>query len=417
MASDLLLRNALSTMLGLTYGGKRDLYGVFGYKQKLIYADFVEKYSRQDLAKRIVDSEPKATWITGISIDGGNEFNEVWESLVEKYNIWQKLERVDKLAGIGQFAVLLLGFSKGTLEKQVSNKNELIYLQPYGEGSIKVNKLEEDSSNPRFGRPVLYTIDQPNPRGISGDLTAKLLNIKKIKVHHSRILHVAENCLEDEIRGTPRMQVVFNRLDDLEKVVGGSAETFWLAANKGLHIDIDKEMTLDKEDEKNLSDEIEEYQHQLRRIIRTRGVDINDLGGKTIDPKGVFDVIIGVISGASGIPRRILLGAEIGQLSSEQDRANWADRINERIVDFAQPVILKPFISQLVGAGVLPEPESLTITWGNPFSMSPLESAQRLAQLARAVTNFQKSFKDDPVLTKEEIRKIFSDAGIIKSGE
>src|SRR5690606_38139347 len=101
---------------------------------------------------------------------------------------------------------------------------------------------------------------------------------------------------------------------DLEKIIGGSAETFWLVANRGIHANVDKEMDLDENDAAALSEEIDEYLHDLRRVIRTRGVDINSLGSSTVDPEGVFAPLMSIIAGTTGIPKRILMGAEIGQL-------------------------------------------------------------------------------------------------------
>ena len=51
-------------------------------------------------------------------------------------------------------------------------------------------------------------------------------------VHASRVLHVAEDCLDDDVYGIPRLKPVFDRLDDLLKVVGGSAEFFLRGASR-----------------------------------------------------------------------------------------------------------------------------------------------------------------------------------------
>src|SRR5690606_33041328 len=126
-------------------------------------------------------------------------------------------------------------------------------------------------------------------------------------VHASRVVHIAENCLENNVFGSPRIERVYNLLDDLLKVVGGSAETYWLTGNRGIHIDIDKDMEMDPTDEKNLTDEVEEYQHQQRRFIRTRGGKVTNLGTDVADPTGVFNVLIAMLSGATGIPKRILI--------------------------------------------------------------------------------------------------------------
>ena len=59
------------------------------------------------------------------------------------------------------------------------------------------------------------------------------------KVHWSRIIHVTDGLLDDEFYGFPRLQRVWNKLDDLLKVVGGGSEAFWLLATPTRQYDID----------------------------------------------------------------------------------------------------------------------------------------------------------------------------------
>jgi hypothetical protein len=40
----------------------RDYYDTLGYLNNITYADFLAKYKRQDLAFRIVNAFPEATW-------------------------------------------------------------------------------------------------------------------------------------------------------------------------------------------------------------------------------------------------------------------------------------------------------------------------------------------------------------------
>ena len=411
----LLNRFALAAKAGQQFGGKRDLYQIFGYKSKLEYQDFLARYVRQDIAKRIVKAPPAATWIGKPQIiSAGAAFDTAWKKLVTKHSLWAKLEKADRLAGIGQFGILLIGYSdSGALDQPVRSgggETEVLYLQTYTEGSVNILKFISDPNNPRFALPEIYEIDaaDPDTASIKTGTTTVRTKSKTFKVHHTRVLHIAEDTLEDGVLGTPRLSCVYNLLDDLLKIAGGSAETYWLAGNRGVQADIDKDMELTTEDEKALSDEIEEYQHELRRFIRTRGVTIKPLGSDVADPSGVFGVTISLISAATGMPRRILLGAEAGQLASEQDRANWADRISERQIDFAEPDILRPFIALNVNAGALPEPnEGYEVEWPNAFRMSPLEEAQMMAQQARAAINLSKQGQaGDPITTLEEARAI-----------
>lgn len=406
----MLKRFALGIIAGLQMSGTRDLYSVFGYNGNPEFKDFLAKYVRQDIAKRIVTAYPASTWKGTPEITGNTQsFDNAWKDFVNAFQPFNHLERADKLAGIGSYGILLIGFDDGaSLDKPVRRASSILYMQPYMEGSVGIKKLVSDTRSPRFGKPEAYVIKtfDPNKFGASspGATVAMAGATREIEVHWTRILHLAEDTTEDTIFGIPRLLPVYNLLDDLLKVCGGSAETFWLVGNRGLHIDVDKEMELNASDAEDLAEELEEYQNQLRRTIRTRGVKIHNLGSETPDPKNTFNVILSLLSGATGIPQRILLGAEAGQLASEQDRANWAERVEERQQDYADPHVLRQFIELMVNAGLIAKPKKLEIKWPSAFQLSPLEKAQMYAQHARSVINLSRQFAQQPITTIPEAR-------------
>ena len=405
--SALLSRFGLAKTLGQAFGGKRDLYSVFGYPTKITYDDYLARYMRQDVAKRIVDAPAKATWVRGVKVQGSKEFEAAWKK-IQGSRLVTAFERVDRLAGLGHFAVLLLGFDDGrNLAAPVGAAQNLLYMQPYGQNAVEIKSFESDTQSPRFGLPTVYLITMIDPKELNlGTSSHSGASGQAKEVHWTRILHVAESPLDCGLIGIPRLQPVFNRLMDLEKVVGGSGEMFWLAGNRGLHLDVDKEMELSPEDAAALSAEAEEYQHELRRLIRTKGVKVSNLGSDVASPKDNFAVLMALLSASTGIPQRILMGAEAGQLASAQDRANWAERIDERRVDFAEAQILRPLINTLILAGLLPLESDFVFVWPAAFILSPLEQAEMMAQQARSVINFARRAKDgNPIITDTEARE------------
>ncbi len=414
LATALIQRMNLATRGGLQFDGQRDLYKTFGYKLRPTFEDYFARYCRQDIASRIVDAPAQAVWRNPPVIEAPDEFITKWDGLQKKNKIYYNLERADRLAGLGLYSTLLIGFDDSApLEQPASGAKDVLYLQPYSQLSSSIIKFNDNPKDSRYNLPEMYKLAVVEPASqlsLTQIAASAVLRHKEISVHHSRILHIADNILENDILGIPRLQQVYNLLDDILKVVGGSAETYWLNANRGMQLDVDKDMDLSVADAKALSDEIDEWQHQLRRVMRTRGIKMNPLGSDVADPTGPFNIIVSLISGATGIPQRILLGAEAGQLASEQDRANWAERVFERRGTFAEPVVLEPFIDLLFNAGVLPnESKDVEFNWPSAFHMSPLEQAQTSAQQARSVANLTKQgTKSNPVVitTVEESRVI-----------
>lgn len=393
-ASALILRAELAARAGLQFGGLRDLYAVFGYKKKLTPEDFLAKYQRQDIASRIVDAPPAAVWSNPPALMMNNTTVDGWNELNRQAKLWSAMYRADRLSRLNPFSLLLFGFDdSGKLETPVNKKRKatkLLYVRAIGSRLVKNVTYVKDARSPRFGLPETYTIQFDDPdKKVFSEGQVNIKGIKDLVVHHSRVVHVVENALEDSVIGTPIMEKVHNLLDDLLKVAGGTAETYWLTGNRGMQADVDKDMQIDPSDAEDLEDEIDEYMHQLRRFIRTRGVDLKVLDSKPPSPQQTFDMIIALISGTTGIPKRILLGSEAGQLASEQDRANWAERIGERRSLFVEPIMLEPTVDLLQSVRLLPE-GLVEFEWPSAFIMSPLEGSQVMAQTARAIGNISR---------------------------
>lgn len=386
--------SAISERLGFTRraGGdsaRRNLDEILRRKQNLAYGDFVERYNRKDIAGRIVDAWPDATWrkapiITEDEEADATAFEKAWTDLDKRLRCVHYFTRVDKLAGLGRYAVLLIGVKGGTslstplTTGQFRDPTSLIYLSVFSEENAKVKTWVDDPKDERFGKPKMYELDfSTNTDGFSG--------VGKREVHWTRIIHVAEDLLEDEVHGRPRLERPFNLLEDLEKVVGGAAEMFYLGADRGIHADVRENFDLDPEDAKKMDDELREYSEGLRRIIRTQGMDVNTIGGTTVDPSNAADKILDLIAGTTGIPKRILLGSEQGELASSQDETNFNGRVKERQEDHAEPVILRAFIDRLIWLGMLKvSAEGYSVEWPSLFEISDKEKVGIVKELATA---------------------------------
>lgn len=420
--SSLLARQQLAERAGLQFGGKRKLYEIFGYTKDVRPEDLLAKYQRQDIASRIVNAFPNATWSQPPKVLFSNTRNDKkWKDLTRKVRVWNVMHQADRLARMGRFSLILIGADDGAkLDKPLNEAKEILYLKPISERQVQITEFEDDSTQPNFGRPREYKITFDNPsmkQHVAG--TTQVSKVDDMVVHHSRVIHIVENPLEDDVFGIPILEQVYNVLDDLLKVAGGTAETYWLTGNRGIQADVDKEMELDPDDAAELSNELEEYMHSLRRIVRTRGVKLNTLGSDPPNPKEVFDMLIAIISGTTNIPRRILMGSEAGQLASEQDRANWAESVQDRRALVVEPYILDPFINRMMEIGIL-NPAEYEYKWPEAFRVSPLERAQTMAAQARAVGNLSRQTGNKApmqITSREEAREIIGLEGDLPESE
>lgn len=375
--SALLTRAQLAMKLGAQYDGSRDLYQALGYKTTLLYTDYAAQYERQDIAKAIINRPAQATWngdvrVWQADVEDETDFEKAWEKLWTRLQLKTRFIRLDKLSRIGRYGILLLGLDDVRDPQDWKNpvrsgKRELLYTKPLSEGCAIISKFDSDTTSARFGQPVLY------------DITVKMddSSSQTLLVHYSRIIHVAGELLESEIYGIPALQPVFNRLMDLEKLVGASAEMFWRGARPGFKGVVDKDFTLTAAAKEDLQAQLDEYEHNLRRFLINEGVDLEALTSQVADPRWHVDVQIQMISAETGIPKRILVGSERGELASTEDRGTWLELIQSRRKDYVEPQILIPFIDRCITYGILPtSSEEYKIFWPDLYSPSEKERAE-----------------------------------------
>jgi hypothetical protein len=401
MASIMLDRMQFARQAGISFGGLRDMYQVLGYAKTLTFRMMYDRYARGGIAKRIVEAYPKATWRGGVTLFEDEDpkvstsFEQAWEALQNRLNIWSVLQRVDILAGLSTYSVLLIG-APGDLSTplpKAQGPDQLLYLTPFSGGGgpggsathnsgsmsrivaldadCTIYDFETDITNPRFGMPNSYQLKRV-------DLATPAL---QRPVHYTRIIHVAEGILGDEVYGTPTLENVWNLLDDLDKVTGGGAEAFWLRANQGIHMDIAKDMTIPKsapgapDPLAKMRADSEDYQHGITRWLRTKGVTVTPLGSDVADFKNPTDAILTQIAGSKGIPKRLLLGSEMGQLASGQDADNWDTQVMDRRTSYAGPMIVRRLVDRLIEFGYLPKPAQYEVEWPVIQNLTEIEKA------------------------------------------
>lgn len=406
LASDLMGRANLASRMGKSFGTDRDIYEALGYTKNPVFDDYYARYERQDVASRIIDAPVEATW-KGVPLIIENEdpedteFEKKWRELANERHIFHYLSRADKVAGIGEYGILLLGFddaNNANSREPVEKATKLLYLRPYAQNNAGVREWEEDLSNERYGLPKIYKLKTS---------TAQKDGTRSIDAHWTRVIHFAEGLLENDVYGKPELKPVLNRLQDLDLISGGSAEMFWRGAFPGIAFKLGEDATMESQDKKALEDEIENYVHDLKRYMRIQGLDIHELKVQIADPKSHFDLLISLISAAKGIPKRILTGSERGELASSQDEKNWLSRIEERRNNYIEPMVLRPLIQRLIDVTVLPKPELFEIEWPDLFAIGEKDKADIAKTKAETLAAYSNAMGADTIIPPSMFLKKF----------
>lgn len=405
--SVLLSRARLMARLGQHYDGDRDLYEALGYPLTLTYDHYAAKYERQDIAKAIINRPINATWRGKFNLlesddDEDTPLEKAWNELYKRLKLKSKFVRLDKLSCLGKYGILLLGLDdvKSTLDfsKPVnSGKRKLLYIKPYAEEDANILEWEKNTNSKRYGLPSIYQVSISNP----GSDTST-----SIRMHHSRVIHVAGELLKSETEGVPVLKAVFNRLMDIEKLTGGSAEMFWRGARPGYQGKTDPEYQMTPTMEDDLQNQIDEYEHNLRRILINEGIDLKALAMQVADPRPHIDVQIEMISAVTGIPKRILTGSERGELASTEDKGNWLDLIQSRREEHAEPNIIEPFVDRCIEYGVLPPArEEYSVTWPDLYAQSEKDKAETGKTRSTSIKEYTMSPMAEAIMPPEAFLK------------
>lgn len=389
---------------------RRDLDDECGYPKTLILAqDYQQMFDDEGVARRVVQVVSKECWQVQPTVyetedaTRNTEFEKKWDALGADLDeepsfyqdensslVWEYIRRVDEISGIGQYGVILLGLNDGKrpdLPAVYSPDMKLVQLRCFPEALSAITQFDQNRNSRRFGRPVMYQITFNDPR--EGYQATTGLATATTDVHWSRVVHIADNRLSSEVFGVPRMRSVWRRLLDLRKLYGGSAEMYWRGAFPGISLETHPSLGGDVEiDKERTRDMMEDYMNGLQRYLALMGMSAKSLAPQVVDPSKQIAVQIEAICIELGIPKRVFMGSERGELASSQDDAAWNDRLRERQHGYLTPRVIVPFVNRLINLGVLPKPKSIKVSWPDVTSQTNQDRANAALTLTQAMAQY-----------------------------
>ncbi|MFB9324285.1 hypothetical protein ACFF2X_43590, partial [Cryptosporangium minutisporangium] len=197
--ADMQMRFALAKALGENIGGEQDYYEVFNWDKDPGVEDYYALALRNPYAYAVTFLPVNTTWRDAPKIvddtegtDGQTQFERAVEELEREQRIWHYAKRADKLAGIGNYGILVLEFddteSPADFQNSVSGASELQGLRPFSRASIMGYRKGGPGSD-RWGEPIAYQLDLSD----ENDQTTEAVETEgpdTMWVHHSRVIHI-----------------------------------------------------------------------------------------------------------------------------------------------------------------------------------------------------------------------------------
>lgn len=374
----------------VTHAGTRDMNAVFGYPEVVTYSETFAMFRRHGIATRLTRGVSRSCWrdVPKIKVDD-KEILEEEMNVFAKKRMFRKLEQADTLNRIGRFSVLFVGVQDGQdldqpLGKALRGKNGIdeVYFHAYSEAGTEVVAYDTEVTSPRFGLPLKYQLqirDIGNGK-ITTDTTVRI-------VHYSRVVHLAEDSLDNDVEGFSALEPVYNYLIDLMKSGGGSAEAYWRNARRVLaFMAKDGIGNATPEQLEQLRTDIEAFTNGWSDAIRLGNVEVEQLQADLADPKEVILGSLKLISGSTGIPLRILTGEGGGQTTGSEDKAAYNSLVHDR-----QEMMCSDWLLQTLdifsNAGIIePLPINAVVDWPVSESLNEKDKSEARKNNANALS-------------------------------
>lgn len=381
-------------LMGGSIDAKRpDSWQVFGWPQEVTFTHMLTAYSRGGAGHGAVHRLLDGCWQSIPRIKSqASDKQTPWEvktaKLLTSIKAWAKFRDFDRRNMIGRYAALIYRVGDGkALREPLERAQRLVDLVPVYEDQIKVVGWWSDETQENYGQPAMF---QYRTRPVQ-EVDTQGRPDTWIDVHPSRVQILAEGSVGDMFDGVPLLKAGFNALVDIEKVSGGSAESFLKNSARTLTIQYEKDATpaaLGPNGEtvsvkQAHEDQARALNRNMDATIVTQGATAGVLQTSVSDPTGAFQLAANLFSASVQIPYVVLFGQQTGRLASDQDKADMQARCKSRQANELTPM-LEEFVRRMQAAGII-EAGEWEIEWPDLAAPSDKEKLEIVKGMTAAM--------------------------------
>ena len=366
----------------------------YGYAVNPTFADMLQAYERHPAAHGAVHRLLDKCWqeLPRIKSPASDEVTP-WETrtaaVLRSVSAWAKLRDLDRRNMVGRYAAVIYRVADGkSLREPLERASLLVDLVPLYEDQLQVTQWDSDATSATYGQPLMC---QYKSRRVTTGDDNQGQPIEWADVHPSRVQILAEGSVGDMFDGVPMLRAGFNSLVDLEKISGGSGESFLKNSARTLVFQYDRDTAVETLGENGEKVSVRQaHEQQASRLNRNQDSSIVMQGGtaqtlqtSTHDPKPSFEVAANLFAASVRIPFTVLFGQQTGRLASDEDKADFAARAKSRQVNDLTPM-LEQFIRRMQAAGII-EPGEFEIEWPDVAAPSEREKVELLKAYTAAM--------------------------------
>ncbi len=407
-------REALGFSTGSIDAKRPDSWGVYGWPEVVTFAQMYRAYERGGAGHGAVHRLLDKCWqkLPRIKTPGSDDkspWEEKTSATFKAAKVFAKLRDLDRKNMVGRYAALIYRIADNLpLSQPLVKGSRLVDLVPVFEDQIKVTDWHQDKTQENYGTPKMYQYRTKRMESLENTDGAP---VGWEDVHPSRVQIMAEGSAGDMFDGVPLLRAGFNALVDLEKVTGGSGESYLKNSARTLTFEYDANATPTAIGPNGEQLSVKKaHEEQVKKVNRNQDAAIVTQGAKAgvlqttvSDPTGAFQIAANLFAASVQIPFTILFGQQTGRLASDQDKQDMDDRCKSRQDNELTPVITE-LVTRLQAAGLIDAGE-FEVEWQDISAPSDEKKIQNLKDMVSAMKEAFAAGVPD-LFTVDELRKV-----------
>ncbi|CAI2427028.1 Uncharacterised protein [Serratia liquefaciens] len=380
--NDARIERARMGMLGPSMGldNKRgSAWCEYGFPDQITYENLYSLYRRGGIAHGAVEKLVGKCWQTNPEIIEGDKSDEkreetAWEKKLKQVftnRLWRAFSDADRRRLVGRYSGILLHIRDDKAWNLEATKGRgLEKVTVAWAGSLNVSEWDGGLNSKTYGKPKMWQYTERLSNG----------STRSVDIHPDRIFILGD--YTDDAIGF--LEPAYNAFVSLEKVEGGSGESFLKNAARQLALSFDKEIDFGSlasmygvsVDE--LQDKFNEAAREMNRgndvLMSLQGANVTSLVSPVSDPSPTYNVNLQTASAGVDIPTRILVGNQQAERSSTEDQKYMNGRCQSRRGDLSFEI--EDFCDKLIDLRIIDSVGQKTVIWDD---LNQQTRAERLA--------------------------------------
>lgn len=378
----------------------------YGFPEQITYDNLYSLYRRGGIAHGAVEKLVGKCWQTNPEIIEGDDADESedeteWERKSKQVftnRFWRSFAEADRRRLVGKYAGILLHVRDNQdWNLPVTRGRGLEKITVAWAGSLTVGEWDTGLNSKTYGLPKMWQYTERLPNGAS----------RRVNIHPDRVFILGD--YTDDAIGF--LEPSYNAFVSLEKVEGGSGESFLKNAARQLNVNFDKEIDFNNLASlygvtvTELQDKFNEVAGEINRgndvLMTTQGASVTPLVTSVADPSGTYDVNLQTAAAGVDIPTRILVGNQQAERSSTEDQKYMNSRCQTRRGDLSFEI--EDFCDKLIELQIVDSVSQKTVIWDDLNEQSGAEKLAN-AKVMGEVNQTMQGSGENPAFTREEIR-------------